>query len=131
MDMPISSRQSAIVTVRSCEWASTMATSHNVNTRQRRVKPYEINMCAMIAFHWIGPGYKSIQEFCKLMNMPPLWTVKFIGNHFPGCIGHIPKLVKILWRMLQSKLLELQMILGYKMLQQASMAPGSYADTLR
>ena len=65
-----------------CEWASTMPTSHNVNTRQRGVKPYEINMRAMIAFREIGRDYKSIQEFCKLMNMPPPMDRKVYRKSF-------------------------------------------------
>ena len=65
-----------------CEWASTMPTSHNVSTHQRGVKPYEINMRAMITFREIGRGYKSIQEFCKLMNMPPPMDRKVYRKSF-------------------------------------------------
>ena len=114
-----------------CEWASTMPTSHNVSTHQRGVKPYEINLRAMITFREIGRGYKSIQEFCKLMNMSPPMDRKVYRKSFSRLYRTYSKVGHILWGMLQSKLSELQMILGYKMLQQASMAPGSAADTLR
>ena len=54
-----------------CEWYTTTCTSPTVQSKQCGVKPYEVNLRAMIAFREIGRGYQSILEFCKLMNMPP------------------------------------------------------------
>ena len=51
--------------------SDSLLTSHSVDSNLRGRKSHEINLRACMAFREIGGGYKSIQEFCKLMNIPP------------------------------------------------------------
>ena len=56
-----------------CEWSHIQCTSGKIVPREkhRGLKSYEVNLRALLAVRAIGRGYKSVVEFCKLMNMPP------------------------------------------------------------
>ena len=65
-----------------CDWSDTLLTSNSVDSNLGGRKLYEINLRACMASREIGGGYKSIQEFCKLMNIPPPMDSKSYRKSF-------------------------------------------------
>ena len=66
--------------IRDCSDSSLASNSVDSNLRGRKL--YDINLRACMTFREIGGGYKSIQEFCKLMNIPPPMDSKSYRKSF-------------------------------------------------
>ena len=65
-----------------CDWADCLPTSRTVKTAKKGQKSYELNLRTCIAFREMGKGYKSIRDFCKIMNIPPPMDPKSYRKNF-------------------------------------------------
>ena len=64
------------------DWADCLPTLATVKSAIKGQQSYEINLRTCIAFRELGIGYKSIRDFCMIMNIPPPMDSKSYCKNF-------------------------------------------------
>ena len=55
----------------SCQWEKTVYSSKTIETAKRGLKPFDLNLRAVMTFREMGRGHQAMEAFCGYMNMPP------------------------------------------------------------